>query len=78
LLLSIAVVIIGGLMGVIDLPKLWKNKEWKEVTVYSLLLLTGTFFGVVAVNLWEFPSPLYIIIWIYKPVNQLLAYITGS
>ena len=25
----------------------------------------------------EFPSPLYIIIWIYKPVNQLLAYITG-
>ena len=78
MLLSIAVIVIGCLMGGIDLPKLWKNKEWKEVTVYSLLLLTGIFFGVVAVNLWEFPSPLYIIIWIYKPVNQFLAYITGS
>ncbi|MBY0206826.1 MULTISPECIES: hypothetical protein [Paenibacillus] len=78
MLLTIAVVIVGCLMGVIDLPNLWKKKEWKEITVYSCLLLTSIFFGVVAVNLWEFPSPLYIIIWIYKPVNQLLAYITGS
>ncbi|MCM3136261.1 MULTISPECIES: hypothetical protein [Paenibacillus] len=78
MLLTIAVVIVGCLMGVIDLPKLWRKKEWKEVTVYSCLLLTSIFFGIVAVNLWEFPSPLYIIIWIYKPVNQLLAYITGS
>lgn len=78
MLLSIAVVVIGCLMGVIDLPKLYKRKEWKEVIVYSVLLLTGIGFGIIAVNLWEFPSPLYIIIWIYKPVNQLLAYITGS
>ncbi|MBB6024512.1 putative YccA/Bax inhibitor family protein [Paenibacillus sp. JGP012] len=78
MLLSITVVVVGCLMGVIDLPKLFKRKEWKEVIVYSGLLLTGIFFGIIAVNLWEFPSPLYIIIWIYKPVNQLLAYITGS
>ncbi|GGH70222.1 hypothetical protein [Paenibacillus silvae] len=78
MLLSITVVVVGCLMGVIDLPKLFKRKEWKEVIVYSVLLLTGVFFGIIAVNLWEFPSPLYIIIWIYKPVNQLLAYITGS
>ena len=78
MLLSLVVVMISGLMGVIDLPKLLKSKQWKEVAVYSCLLLTGTFFGIIAVNLWEFPSPLYIIIWIYEPVNQLLAYITGS
>lgn len=40
--------------------------------------LTATVFSVIAVNLWEFPSPLYIIIWIYEPVNQLLAYLTGT
>lgn len=78
MLLSIVMVITGCLIGMIDLPKLWKKKEWKELAVYSGLLLTGIVFGVIAVNLWEFPSPLYIIIWIYKPVNQLLAYITGS
>ncbi|PYE43837.1 hypothetical protein HUB98_20755 [Paenibacillus barcinonensis] len=78
MLLSISVVVVGCLMGVIDLPKLFKRKEWKEVIVYSVLLLTGIVFGVIAVNLWEFPSPLYIIIWVYKPVNQFLAYITGN
>lgn len=78
MLLSITAVVIGCLIGLIDLPKLIRGKQWKETVVYSGMLLTATVFSVIAVNLWEFPSPLYIIIWIYEPVNQLLAYLTGT
>lgn len=78
MLLSITAVVVGCLIGLIDLPKLIRGKQWRETAVYSGMLLTATVFSVIAVNLWEFPSPLYIIIWIYEPVNQLLAYLTGT
>ncbi|PQP83468.1 hypothetical protein C0Q44_01790 [Paenibacillus sp. PCH8] len=78
MLLSITAVVVGCLVGWIDLPKLIRSKQWKETAVYSGMLLSAIVFSVIAVNLWEFPSPLYIIIWIYEPVNQFLAYITGT
>ncbi|MEK4075227.1 hypothetical protein [Paenibacillus sp. FSL M7-0656] len=78
MLLSITVVVVGCLIGWVDLPKLVRGKQWKETAVYSGMLLSATVFSVIAVNLWEFPSPLYIIIWIYEPVNQFLAYLTGT
>ncbi|WP_145410022.1 hypothetical protein [Paenibacillus xylanexedens] len=78
MLLSIAVVLVGCLIAGLDVPNLIRRKEWKEIAVYSVLLLIGTASAVIAVNLWDFPSPLYIIIWIYKPINQLLAHIAGN
>ncbi|MGF9700690.1 MULTISPECIES: hypothetical protein [Paenibacillus] len=78
MLMTITVIVIGGIVGWIDLPSLIRRKEWKETAVYSVMLLTGTGFSVIAANLWEFPSPLYIIMWIYEPVNQFLANLTGT
>ncbi|MBE7683896.1 hypothetical protein [Paenibacillus sp. P13VS] len=77
-MITITVIIVGVIVGLIDLPGLIRRKEWKETVVYSGMLLVATFFSVVAANLWEFPSPLYIIMWIYEPVNQFLANITGT
>lgn len=78
MLLSLSAILAAGIIGWIDLPKLIKQKQWKETAVYSVMLLLATIFTVIAVNLWEFPSPLNIIIWIYEPVNQLLARLTGT
>ncbi|RAW11970.1 hypothetical protein DC345_23955 [Paenibacillus taichungensis] len=78
MLLTLSVILSAGLIGWFDLPGLIRNKKWKETVVYSILLLMATFFGIFAANLWEFPSPLYLIIWIYKPVNQFLAHLTGT
>lgn len=78
MLITIAVIVVASIIGWIDLPGLIRQKEWKEVAVYSAMLLTATFFGVIASNLWEFPSPLYIIMWIYDPVNHVLARLTGT
>ncbi|PAF28455.1 MULTISPECIES: hypothetical protein [Paenibacillus] len=77
-MITITVIVVGVIVGLIDLPGLIRRKEWKETAVYSSMLLVATFFSVIAANLWEFPSPLYIIMWIYEPVNQFLATITGT
>ncbi|MFK0526254.1 hypothetical protein ACINKY_28990 [Paenibacillus illinoisensis] len=77
-MITITVIVVGVIVGWIDLPGLIRRKEWKETAVYSSMLLVATFFSVIAANLWEFPSPLYIIMWIYEPVNQFLARLTGT
>lgn len=77
-MITITVIVVGIIVGWIDLPGLIRRKEWRETAVYSGMLLVATFFSVIAANLWEFPSPLYIIMWIYEPVNQFLANITGT
>lgn len=77
-MITITVIVVGVIVGLIDLPGLIRRKEWKETAVYSSMLLVATFFSAIAANLWEFPSPLYIIMWIYEPVNQFLATITGT
>lgn len=77
-MITITVIVVGVIVGLIDLPGLIRRQEWKETAVYSGMLLVATFFSVIAANLWEFPSPLYIIMWIYEPVNQFLANITGT
>ncbi|WP_458462242.1 hypothetical protein [Paenibacillus sp.] len=78
MLLTLSVIVTAGLIGWFDLPALIRCKEWKEIAVYSTLLLLATSLSVIAANLWEFPSPLYLIIWIYEPVNQFLAHLTGT
>ncbi|WP_405155152.1 hypothetical protein [Paenibacillus sp. FSL K6-0108] len=78
MLLTLSVIVTAGLIGWVDLPALIRSKEWKETAVYSTLLLLATFLSIIAANLWEFPSPLYLIIWIYEPVNQFLAHLTGT
>lgn len=77
-MITITVIVVGVIVGWIDLPGLIRRKAWKETAVYSIMLLVATFFSVIAANLWEFPSPLYIIMWIYEPVNQFLARLTGT
>lgn len=77
-MITTTVIVVGIIVGWIDLPRLIRRKEWKETAVYSSMLLVATFFSVIAANLWEFPSPLYIIMWIYEPVNQFLANITRT
>jgi hypothetical protein len=78
MLLTLSVVVTAGLIGWYDLPGLIRRKEWKETAVYGVLLIIATFLSIFAANLWEIPSPLYLIIWIYEPVNQFLAHLTGT
>ncbi|OAX45103.1 hypothetical protein [Paenibacillus sp. AD87] len=78
MLLTLSVIVTAGLIGWFDLPGLIRRKEWKETAVYSVLLILATFLSIFAANLWEIPSPLYLIIWIYEPVNQFLAHLTGT
>ncbi|KOY17475.1 hypothetical protein [Paenibacillus xylanivorans] len=78
MLLTLSVIVIAGIIGWFDLPGLIRRKEWKETAVYSVLLILATVLSIFAANLWEIPSPLYLIIWIYEPVNHFLAHLTGT
>lgn len=57
-------------LACLELPKLAK-KGWKrEIVVYLIMLLGGAFLSICAVNQIRLPSPLNIIVYIYKPVES--------
>jgi hypothetical protein len=48
-------IVIFAIIGWADLPKILREKQWKELVLYALLLLTG-FVGV-TLYLYQIPLP---------------------
>lgn len=77
-MLSMFFVLLGSAVCiVIDLKILKKSLQFRHIALYLVLWLLGITAALLAVNNIELPSPLYIIIWLYTPVNQLVAYMFG-
>ncbi|WP_270169421.1 hypothetical protein [Paenibacillus sp. SYP-B4298] len=68
----IAVSVIAVIIGTIYLPEQIRLRRMKEITVFLLYLLSGSAMSIIAIDLESVPSPLEFIVWIYKPVNQML------
>lgn len=68
----LGVILLAILISVYEIPKLIKNKLFKELIVFFLLLLAGTGLGIArSINL-ELPSPLDLITFIYKPISDTI------
>ncbi|SFE37882.1 hypothetical protein SAMN04487969_102241 [Paenibacillus algorifonticola] len=57
-------------LAVIELPKLAKKGWKKEIFVYLIMLAGGAFLSICAFNQIRLPSPLNIIVYIYKPLEN--------
>ncbi|OPH47261.1 hypothetical protein BC351_12235 [Paenibacillus ferrarius] len=72
-MLAASIVLCAAAAAVIwQLPRLSRQRQWKEAAVYLIMLAAGAFLSVVAVTVQKTPSPLLLIEIIYGPINQLL------
>ncbi|WP_339318000.1 hypothetical protein [Paenibacillus sp. FSL R10-2734] len=67
----VLIVLVAGSIA-IDVPLMWRKKLIKEMWVFSFLLLLGIFFGVIKVMHISIPNPLGWMIFIYKPVADMV------
>ncbi|MFD2673387.1 hypothetical protein [Marinicrinis sediminis] len=67
---GIAVVVL--LMIIFELPKLVKETAYKEMILFSVLLLAGTGLCILEALQIEYPTPLDFISVIYEPVSQFI------
>ncbi|RXZ80746.1 hypothetical protein EBB07_17325 [Paenibacillaceae bacterium] len=70
-MLNFFLLLIVGTMGALQLPGLIRKKWWKEVAMYSILLIAGTVSSFIALKLIEVSSPFEWIAWLYRPINRL-------
>ena len=67
----IGILLVTAVIVMIDVPTMWKNKQKKEMVVYSLLLFIGvTLLILLAVGI-KLPSPVNLFSIMEKPFNNL-------
>jgi hypothetical protein len=68
----VGILLIGGIIAGIEIPSMKKKKNYKEMFVFLILLISGLSLGILAIIGIELPTPLYLISKIFKPVSDLL------
>lgn len=71
---SIAVFLVALIVGVAELPSLIRKRWGRETILYLLLLIIGTTLSILAIQLARVSSPLNVLITVYKPLTDWLAY----
>ncbi|MNO22066.1 hypothetical protein D3C76_118430 [compost metagenome] len=69
----VVIIIVVVVIIAIEVPLMWRNKLIKEMWVYSFLLLLGTYFGVMNALHIQVSNPLGWMIFIYKPVSDMVS-----
>lgn len=64
--------LVGVILSLLEIPPLLKKKWYREIVVYLLLLLTGlALSALLALNI-AIPTPLNLLIKIYRPVTNFI------
>lgn len=71
------IVLASTLIVVIEVPTLKREKNRKDIVVFSILMLAGIVFGVCWGLGVVFPSPFQLLTVIYKPPYDLLMQLLG-
>lgn len=67
---SAGMIIIGLLIAWIELPKLLKEQAYKEIIVFSLLLICGVGLSILVILRVELPNPLDLLMVIFTPISK--------
>ncbi|NHN30669.1 hypothetical protein [Paenibacillus agricola] len=59
-----------GLMIWVEVPGLWKKQQFKELLIFSVLLIMGTSLGIAQAAKIEIASPLDWISYVFEPVGE--------
>ncbi len=63
----IGLLMIGGVISLFEILPLIKQKNWREVTVFFILLSIGLLLNILLVLRIEIPTPLDLLNQLYKP-----------
>lgn len=68
----IIVLIFSFLLCMLEVPKLLKLKQYRELSVFLVLLLSGTVMMVLKRLCIELPNPSDFLAWVYSPVEGFM------
>jgi glucan phosphoethanolaminetransferase (alkaline phosphatase superfamily) len=60
----------AGLIVLIEVPRLWKKRLFKELTIFTALLITGTGLGIAQAAHVQLPNPLDWISYVFEPTGK--------
>jgi hypothetical protein len=69
----VVILIVVAVMIAVEVPLMWRKKLIKELWAFSFLLLLGTFFGIINALHIPVSNPLGWMIFIYKPVADMVS-----
>lgn len=72
-ILSVALVLaFGAVLSFVEVPKMIKGKEFRELILYSLLLTTGSAVIILRSFRINIPNPTDLVMWFYSPISEFM------
>lgn len=76
-LLYVAVVLaFDTVLSLVEVPRMIRDKLFKELTIYSICLLLGSAIFILRSLDIKIPNPSDLIIWIYSPLSGISKWLT--
>lgn len=75
--LIVLMVLFDTVLCVLEIPKMHQARQFRELTMFSLLLLLGIFIGLMKVLDITLPNPSDLMTWIYSPLSTWLKALTA-
>jgi len=72
----LAVVLFSFVLSIVEIPKMLKQKLYKELVIFCLFLMFGTVLAVLKSLDVKVPIPSDLIAWIYSPLAEVMKSIT--
>lgn len=62
----------AAILCVVEIPKMRKNEEYKEIVAFSIILFCGTILTILKSLNVEIPNPADLLVSVYSPVVNLI------
>jgi len=72
LVLIIAIFAFVTILSLLEIPKMLKKKQDRELWAFSVLLALGTVVAVLRSLDVKIPNPSDIVLWIYSPLSEIM------
>lgn len=66
------IVIFSTVLCIVEIPKMLNNKQYRELSAFSVLLLLGTVLGVLKSLDVKLPNPTDWLVWVYSPFKEIM------
>jgi hypothetical protein len=74
----IAVLVFDTVVSIIEIPKMLSCKLYKELAVFSVLLVLATAATIMKILSLNVPNPTSLIIWFFSPVSGIMKWLSES
>lgn len=68
----LSVLAFSTIVSIIEIPKMLKNRFYKELLAFSVLLAFGTALGILKSLSISIPNPSDLVAWIYSPFSSTM------